>query len=70
MVTGILRKLIGEDPILNFGRLVITGKETILTDGQQLKKQKPKKKRKKIKYFKLIGKALDIKHILMHITRS
>ena len=34
------------------------------------KKQKPKKKRKKIKYFKLIGKALDIKHILMHITRS
>ena len=38
----------GEDPILNFGRLVITGKETILTDGQQLKNKNQRKSEKKL----------------------
>ena len=69
----------GGHPIMNFGRLVITRKEIVLTGGNQLKKKnkekaKAKKKRKKIKYFKLIWKALVINHThltyLMHITHS
>ena len=68
----------GGRPIMNFGRLVITRKEIILTGGKQLKKSqrksKSKKNKEKIKYFKLIWKALVINHThvtyLMHITRS
>ena len=41
----------------------------ILEGGKQLKNKKPKIKQKQ-KYSKLMWKALDIKHTLMHITSS